>query len=83
MADSPDSLDAFCQFAALERGVLVVSVAMFAFSLAFQMTSRYIPEYLTALSTLGFLVWWAAPVFATPALPAWLWIFAGLFLMEA
>ncbi|GAA0644912.1 MFS transporter [Salarchaeum japonicum] len=127
MADSPDSLDAFRQFAALERGVLVVSVAMFAFSLAFQMTSRYVPEYLTvlgasagvvglygsvgnlvsavypypggrlsdrigsrraltlfgALSTLGFLVWWAAPRLATPTVPAWLWIFLGLFLTQA
>ncbi|MEE6210050.1 MFS transporter [Salarchaeum sp. III] len=127
MSETPDPLDAFRQFAALERGVLVVSVAMFAFSLAFQMTSRYVPEYLTvlgasagvvglygslgnlvsavypypggrlsdrvgsrraltvfgALSTLGFLVWWAAPALATPALPAWLWIFAGLFLTQA
>ncbi|MGB9987655.1 MFS transporter [Salarchaeum japonicum] len=127
MADSPDPLDAFRQFAALERGVLVVSVAMFAFSLAFQMTSRYVPEYLSvlgasagvvglygsvsnlvsavypypggrlsdrvgsrraltlfgALSTLGFLVWWAAPVLATPTVPAWLWIFLGLFLTQA
>ncbi|QDX41732.1 MFS transporter [Salarchaeum sp. JOR-1] len=127
MADTPDSLGAFRQFAALERGVLVVSVAMFAFSLAFQMTGRYIPEYLTALgasagvvglygsvgnlvsavypypggrlsdrvgsrraltlfgalSTFGFLVWWAAPLLATPTIPAWLWIFLGLFLTQA
>ena len=35
---------------ALERDVLVLSAAMFAFSLGFQMTSRYVPRY---MSTLG------------------------------
>jgi MFS family permease len=52
MADqsrSPDALDAFRQFFALERDVLVLSIAMFAFSLGFQMTSRYLPEYMVAL----------------------------------
>ncbi|MFB6169674.1 MAG: MFS transporter [Haloarculaceae archaeon] len=34
---------------ALERDVLVLSVAMFAFSLSFQMTGRYVPEYLRVL----------------------------------
>ena len=44
-----DPLDAFRQFLALRRDVLVLSVAMFAFSLAFQTTSRYVPEYLRVL----------------------------------
>ena len=47
--DDPDAFAAFRQFAGLERDVLVLSVAMFAFSLAFQMTGRYIPEYLRTL----------------------------------
>jgi MFS family permease len=42
-------LDPFRQFFALERDVLVLSLAMLAFSLAFQMTSRYVPEYLNVL----------------------------------
>jgi MFS family permease len=46
---SPDALDAFRQFFALERDVLVLSLAMFAFSLGFQMTSRYLAEYMVAL----------------------------------
>ena len=37
------------QFVSFERDVLVLSLAMFAFSLAFQMTSRYVPEYLRVL----------------------------------
>ena len=36
-------------FLALERDVLVLSVAMFAFSLGFQMTSRYVPRYMSVL----------------------------------
>jgi MFS family permease len=44
-----DVLDAFRQFFALERDVLVLSLSMLAFSLAFQMTSRYVPEYLRLL----------------------------------
>jgi MFS family permease len=36
-------------FVGLPRDVLVLSVAMFAFSLAFQMTSRYVPEYMRVL----------------------------------
>src|SRR6056297_3049279 len=44
-----DLLDAFRQFFALERDVLVLSLSMLAFSLAFQMTSRYVPEYLRLL----------------------------------
>jgi MFS family permease len=37
------------QFFALERDVLVLSIAMFAFSLGFQMTSRYLPRYMSLL----------------------------------
>ncbi len=49
-------LDAFRQFFALQQDVLVLSVAMFAFSLGFQMTSRFLPEYLVALGASGFVV---------------------------
>jgi MFS family permease len=45
----PDALDSFRQFAALPRDVFVLSVAMFAFSLGFQMTTRYVPEYMRLL----------------------------------
>ncbi|MBX0293359.1 MFS transporter [Haloarcula nitratireducens] len=44
-----DLLSAFRQFFALERDVLVLSLSMLAFSLAFQMTSRYVPEYMRIL----------------------------------
>jgi hypothetical protein len=37
------------QLLTMERDVLVLSVAMFAFSLGFQMTSRYVPRYLSVL----------------------------------
>ncbi|MGB9954924.1 MFS transporter (plasmid) [Haloferax prahovense] len=47
--DAVDSFDSFRQFVGLERDVLVLSVAMFAFSLSFQMTGRYVPEYLRVL----------------------------------
>jgi MFS family permease len=127
------------QFFALERDVLVLSVAMFAFSLGFQMSSRYLPRYMSLLgaggiaiglygsvgnlisavypypggalsdrvgsrvaltafglaSTVGFLVWLAAPVFGTVTLgPAGLGpldfdavvlpigVFLGLFLAQ-
>jgi len=50
------ALDAFRRFFALERDVLVLSVAMFAFSLGFQMTNRFLPEYLVALGASGFVV---------------------------
>jgi MFS family permease len=100
------------QFFALERDVLVLSVAMFSFSLGFQMTGRYLPRYMSLLgaggiaiglygsvgnlisavypypggavsdrigsrlaltafglaSTLGFLVWLAAPLFGVVTL---------------
>ncbi|WP_254537599.1 MFS transporter [Halomarina litorea] len=125
-----DVLDSFRQFFALERDVLALSLAMLAFSLAFQMTSRYVPEYLRVLgasaavvglygsvgnlvgalypypggalsdrigsrvaltafgsvSTLGFVVWYLAPTFPDSlgglALPAWTWVFVGLFLTQ-
>lgn len=37
------------QLVSMERDVLVLSVAMFAFSLGFQMTSRYVPRYMSIL----------------------------------
>jgi len=55
-AEEPSPLDAFRQFFALERDVLVLSLAMFAFSLGFQMTSRFLPEYIVALGASGFVV---------------------------
>jgi MFS family permease len=55
-AEAAGPLDAFRQFFGLQRDVLVLSVAMFAFSLGFQMTSRYLPEYMTALGATGFVV---------------------------
>jgi MFS family permease len=51
-----DPFDAFRQALALPRDVLVLSVAMFAFSLGFQMTSRYLPQYLLALGATPFIV---------------------------
>ena len=47
--DTPDLLDPFRQFLSFRRDVLVLSAAMFAFSLGFQMTSRYIPKYMELL----------------------------------
>jgi MFS family permease len=47
--DGIDVLNPFRQFFALRRDVLVLSLAMFAFSLAFQMTGRYVPEFMRAL----------------------------------
>ena len=55
-AEAAGPIDAFRSFFALRRDVLVLSLAMFAFSLAFQMTSRYLPEYMTALGASGFVV---------------------------
>ena len=49
-------LDTFRQFFALERDVLVLSLAMFAFSLGFQTTNRYLPEYMAALGASGLVV---------------------------
>ncbi|WP_117595541.1 MFS transporter [Haloprofundus halophilus] len=54
--DPVDVLDPLRQFLSLERDVLVLSVAMFAFSLGFQMTNRFLPEYMVALGASGFVV---------------------------
>jgi MFS family permease len=54
--ESPDTFAAFRQFFSLERDVLVLSLAMFAFSLGFQMTSRYVPEYMAALGASAFVI---------------------------
>jgi MFS family permease len=57
MAGEPTTVRAQVrQFFALERDVLVLSVAMFAFSLGFQMTSRYLSEYMVALGASAFVV---------------------------
>ncbi|MFP4218224.1 MAG: MFS transporter [Salinarchaeum sp.] len=55
-AEATGPLTVFRQFFALRRDVLVLSVAMFAFSLGFQMTSRFLPEYLVALGASGLVV---------------------------
>lgn len=55
-AETAGPLDAFRQFFALERDVLVLSLAMFAFSLGFQMTNRFLPEYMVALGASGLIV---------------------------
>ncbi|PSQ25244.1 MFS transporter [Halobacteriales archaeon QS_9_68_17] len=55
-AEAAGPVDAFRQFFALRRDVLVLSLAMFAFSLGFQMTSRFLPEYMAALGASGFVV---------------------------
>ena len=55
-SDSPDALATYRQFFSLERDVLVLSLAMFAFSLGFQMTNRYIPEYMAALGASAFVI---------------------------
>jgi hypothetical protein len=44
-----DPLSTFRQFFALEGDVLVLSLALFAFSLGFQMTGRYMPRYLSVV----------------------------------
>jgi hypothetical protein len=129
--DGTDPFESFRQFVSLERDVLVLSVAMFAFSLGFQMTTRYVPEYLRILgagpvvvglykslgdlisavypypggalsdrigsrsaltafgllSTVGFAFWLVAPglelAVGPVVIPGWLWIFVGLFLVQA
>jgi MFS family permease len=55
-ADTGGPIDALRRFFALERDVLVLSLAMLAFSLGFQMTSRFLPEYLSVLGASGFVV---------------------------
>jgi hypothetical protein len=47
--DDLGALSTFRKFFALEGDVLVLSVAMFAFSLGFQMTGRYMPRYLSVV----------------------------------
>jgi len=130
--DAVGALARFRAFLALEPDVLVLSLAMFAFSLGFQMTSRFLPQYLVELgatglvvglfgtfgnvisavypypggavsdrigsryalalfgllSTLGFAFWLVAPGLGTVAVgplavPAWVWVFVGLFLAQA
>jgi MFS family permease len=54
--DTPDMLDPFRQFFSFRRDVLVLSLAMFAFSLGFQMTSRYIPRYMEVLGAGGLAI---------------------------
>ena len=54
--ESVSVFDPFRQFLSLERDVLVLSAAMFAFSLGFQMTNRFLPEYMVALGASGFVV---------------------------
>jgi MFS family permease len=54
--DTPDVLDPFRQFFSFRRDVLVLSVAMFAFSLGFQMTTRYIPKYIEVLGASAFAI---------------------------
>jgi MFS family permease len=54
--ESVGALDQFRQFVALEPDVLVLSLAMFAFSLGFQMTSRFLPQYLVELGASGLVV---------------------------
>jgi MFS family permease len=51
-----DVLEPFRQFFSLRRDVLVLSLAMFAFSLGFQMTNRYVPEYMSALGASAFVI---------------------------
>ena len=55
-AEQTGLLGTLRQFFALQRDVLVLSLAMFAFSLGFQMTSRFLPEYIVALGASGFVV---------------------------
>jgi MFS family permease len=46
------------RFLGLERDVLVLSVAMFCFSLGFQMTSRYLPRYMSVLGAGSVVIGW-------------------------
>jgi len=54
--ESPTVRSTLRQFLSLERDVLVLSLAMFAFSLGFQMTGRYLSEYLVVLGASPFIV---------------------------
>ena len=55
-AEDARPTDVYRQFFSLERDVLVLSLAMFAFSLGFQMTNRFLPDYLFYLGATGLLV---------------------------
>ncbi|MCQ4332539.1 MFS transporter [Natronomonas sp. F2-12] len=55
-AEAAGPIDAFRGFFSLRRDVMVLSLAMFAFSLGFQMTTRFLPEYMIALGASGFVV---------------------------
>ncbi len=55
-------LDGYRQFLALRGDVLVLSVAMFAFSLGFQMTTRFLHEYLNVLGASAFVIGVSAPL---------------------
>jgi MFS family permease len=48
-SETPAVSGPFRQFFSFRRDVLVLSVAMFAFSLGFQMTTRYVPKYMEVL----------------------------------
>lgn len=54
--ESPSGFAAFRQFFALESDVLVLSLAMFGFALAFQTTRQYVPEYLRLLGASSFVI---------------------------
>jgi hypothetical protein len=54
--ESPSAADTFRQFFALDSDVLVLSLAMFGFALAFQTTRQYIPEYLRLLGASSFVI---------------------------
>ncbi|MFC7227306.1 MFS transporter [Salinirubellus salinus] len=54
--EAADTLGPFRQFLSLERDVLVLSVAMLAFSLGFQMTNQYFGLYLDALGASALVV---------------------------
>jgi len=55
-AEDARPTDVYRQFFSLERDVLVLSLAMFAFSLGFQMTNRFLPDYLFYLGATGLIV---------------------------
>ncbi|WP_049920096.1 MFS transporter [Halobiforma nitratireducens] len=55
-AEETGPLETFQQFFSLKRDVLVLSLAMFAFSLGFQMTNRFLSEYLVFLGATGLIV---------------------------
>ncbi len=55
-AEKTGPVEIFRQFFSLQRDVLVLSLAMFAFSLGFQMTNRFLPDYLVFLGATGFIV---------------------------